>query len=179
MAFNQRELIEEIKAQYLEEDNDRPWIVAFSGGKDSTTLLQLVWYALLEIHTSDLKRSVYVICNNTLVENPTVLKFVERQLKDIQKAANEQSLPIIVDQTKPRVEDTFWVNLIGKGYPAPNNMFRWCTERLKITPTTRYIQEKISAFGEVIILMGTRSAESSTRSNGSETILCPMLRPFP
>jgi DNA sulfur modification protein DndC len=164
MAFNQRELIEEIKAQYLEEDNDRPWIVAFSGGKDSTTLLQLVWYALLEIHTSDLKRSVYVICNNTLVENPTVLKFVERQLKDIQKAANEQSLPIIVDQTKPRVEDTFWVNLIGKGYPAPNNMFRWCTERLKITPTTRYIQEKISAFGEVIILMGTRSAESSTRS---------------
>ncbi|WNJ17168.1 DNA phosphorothioation system sulfurtransferase DndC [Pontibacter sp. G13] len=164
MAFDQRFLLDEMKEQYLACDNNRPWIVAFSGGKDSTTLLQLLWYALQEIDSTDRKRQVYIICNNTLVENPSVLKFVEEQLSAIQKAATDQGMPFIVDQTRPRVEDSFWVNLIGKGYPAPNNMFRWCTERLKINPTTRYIQEKISDFGEVIILMGTRSAESSNRA---------------
>lgn len=164
MAFNHKELIAEIQEQYLSDDNNRPWIVAFSGGKDSTALLQLVWYALLDLPPTDRKRIVYIICNNTLVENPKVLQFVEKQLEAIKMMAKDQGMPFIVDQTRPRVEDSFWVNLIGKGYPAPNNMFRWCTERLKINPTTRYIQEKISDFGEVIILMGTRSAESATRA---------------
>ncbi len=164
MAFNHKELLEDIKDQYLADDHNRPWIVAFSGGKDSTTLLQLVWIAIKEIPAELRTRDIYVICNNTLVENPQVLDFVHRQLDAIGKAAMEQSLPITVDQTTPRLEDTFWINLIGKGYPAPNNQFRWCTDRLKIKPTTRYIQEKINKHGEVIILIGTRFDESATRA---------------
>lgn len=164
MAFNYRELKEEVKEQYLEEDGNRPWIVAFSGGKDSTMLLQIVWYALQELPRELLSRPIYVICNNTLVENPRILEFVDRQLKAIAKASVDQGLPIVVDQTTPQLEDSFWVNLIGKGYPAPNNMFRWCTERLKIRPTTLYIQNKISEHGEAIILIGTRSDESATRA---------------
>ena len=39
-------------------------------------------------------------------------------------------------------------------------MFRWCTERLQISPTTKYITEKISKHGEAVILIGTRSDES-------------------
>src|SRR5262249_35821584 len=66
--------------------------------------------------------------------------------------------------TIPKLEDTFWVNLIGRGYPAPGTMFRWCTERLKINPTTRFITERISEAGEVVILLGTRSAESANRA---------------
>ncbi|MCX2741459.1 DNA phosphorothioation system sulfurtransferase DndC [Pontibacter anaerobius] len=165
MAFNKRELVAEIKEQYLEEDEGRPWIVAFSGGKDSTTLLMLVWEAMLELTEVERKtRTVYIICNNTLVENPQVLTFVNKQLEVLREKAVEQGLPIIVDHTTPRLDDSFWVNLVGRGYPAPNNMFRWCTERLKISPTTHYIKEKISEHGEVIILLGTRSDESSNRA---------------
>lgn len=164
MAFDYHQLKNEIKEQYLEDDGNRPWIVAFSGGKDSTMLLQVLWYALQEFPPELLTRPIYVICNNTLVENPHILEFVDRQLKAIAKSSVDQRLPIVVDQTTPRLEDSFWVNLIGKGYPAPNSMFRWCTERLKIRPTTRYIQDKISEHGEVIILIGTRSDESVTRA---------------
>ncbi|MEJ0106151.1 MAG: DNA phosphorothioation system sulfurtransferase DndC [Bacteroidota bacterium] len=66
------------------------------------------------------------------------------------------------------MENTFWVNLIGKGYPAPNNSFRWCTERLKISPTTEFIKRKISEVGQAIILLGTRKDESSLRSRSIE-----------
>ena len=159
-----KDIIEEIKDQYLEDDNNRPWIIAFSGGKDSTLMLQLAWQALQKIPSEFRSRKVYVICNNTLVENPTVLTYVDEILAKIQKGAVEQGMPITVDQTTPQLEDTFWVNLIGKGYPAPNNMFRWCTERLKISPTTKYITDKISKHGEAVILIGTRSDESISRA---------------
>lgn len=165
MAFNKRELLEEIKEQFLDDDNRRPWIVAFSGGKDSTTLLMLVWEAVVQLNEIERKaRQIYVICNNTLVENPRVLQFVNRHLELIQQKAIELNLPIKVDHTTPQLENSFWVNLIGKGYPAPNNTFRWCTERLKISPTTQYIKDKIADFGEAIILIGTRSDESSARA---------------
>lgn len=155
---------EEIIDQYLYDENPRPWIIGFSGGKDSTMLLQLVWCALKKIPSELLTREIYVICNDTMVENPHIVDFINRTLDNITKAAAEQSLPFIVRQTTPRLEDTFWVNLVGKGYPAPNNTFRWCTERLKINPTTQFIKSKIDERGEVIILLGTRSAESQNRA---------------
>jgi len=164
MNINYKELLEEIKEQYLELDNNRPWIVGFSGGKDSTLLLQLVWYAVKALPKELRQRYIYVVCNNTLVENPLIISYTEEVLNKIGKAAKEQSMPVIVHRTTPKLEDTFWVNLIGKGYPAPNNLFRWCTERLKISPTTRFILEKINDDGEVIILLGTRSEESSSRA---------------
>lgn len=157
-------IISEIQEQYFEDDNNRPWIVGFSGGKDSTMLLQLVWYALREYPAELRKRKIHVVCNNTLVENPKILEYTEKVLNKIQKSAVEQSMPVTVNRTIPKLEDTFWVNLIGKGYPAPNSIFRWCTERMKINPTTKFILEKISEEGEVIILLGTRSDESSARA---------------
>jgi DNA sulfur modification protein DndC len=156
----------EIIDQYLYDENpDRPWIIGFSGGKDSTALLQVVWYALKKV-PAELRwpRDIYVVCNDTLVENPKVVDFVDGVLNQIEKEATSQSMPIYVIRTKPKLEDTFWLNVIGKGYPAPNKIFRWCTERLKINPTTRFIQEKVSEKGEVIILLGTREAESGNRA---------------
>jgi len=157
-------IISEIQEQYFEDDNNRPWILGFSGGKDSTMLLQLVWYALKELPAESRQRKIHVVCNNTLVENPKILEYTEKVLDRIQRTAVEKSMPITVNRTTPKLEDTFWVNLIGKGYPAPNNIFRWCTERMKINPTTKFILEKINEDGEVIILLGTRSDESSKRA---------------
>ena len=155
----------EIIDQYLyDEDKKRPWVIGFSGGKDSTMMLQVVWNALKSIAPELRQRQIYVICNDTLVENPHIITYIDRVLKAIQKAANEKAMPIIVEKTLPRLEDTFWVKLIGKGYPAPNSIFRWCTERLKISPTSKFVIDKVNENGEVIILIGTRSDESATRS---------------
>ena len=135
----------EILDQYVNDENPRPWIIAFSGGKDSTLLLCLVWNALGRLEPTSRTRTIHVVCNNTLVENPILLKYIEKQLCLIRRAAIEQSMPITVEHTTPSLQDTFWVNLIGRGYAAPNSIFRWCTERLKIKPTTQYIKGKVSS----------------------------------
>jgi DNA sulfur modification protein DndC len=165
MSLNISHLENEIIDQYLyDEHPTRPWIIGFSGGKDSTMLLQVVWNALKKIEPILLTRQIYVVCNDTLVENPRIVKFISKTLKRIQKEANINNFPIIVEETTPKLDDSFWVRLIGLGYPAPNKFYRWCTERLKINPTTRLITEKIGENGAAIILLGTRSDESSNRA---------------
>lgn len=158
-------IISELEDQYLMSDDSlRPWIIGFSGGKDSTALLQLVWLALKNIPHELRNRKVYVVCNDTLVENPVITDYVFDVMKKIQGAAVEQGLPVEVQKTIPRLEDTFWVNIIGRGYPVPNNAFRWCTDKMKIKPTSRFIIEQVAQNGEAIILLGTRSAESANRA---------------
>lgn len=163
-------IIDEILDQYMYADTtSRPWIIGFSGGKDSTVLLTLVWMALQKIKETipmpfQLRRPIYVVCNDTLVENPIISSYVDNVLSQIEKAAREQDMPIFVRKTIPRLEDTFWVNVIGKGYPVPNTAFRWCTERMKIKPTARFIVEQVDECGEAIVLIGTRKAESATRA---------------
>lgn len=163
-----QEAIAEIKSEYIESNSNKPWIIGFSGGKDSTAVLTLVWRALEEIIQSGyelpLRRPVYVVCNDTLVENPIILNYVDEVLDKIEIAAREQNLPIYVRKTTPRLEESFWVNIIGKGYPVPNNTFRWCTDKLKVRPTSKFISEQVSEYGEAIILIGTRLSESISRS---------------
>jgi DNA sulfur modification protein DndC len=168
MAFDKHELEHEILEQYREDDGNIPWIIGFSGGKDSTMLLQLVWYALQDELRGLRQRPIYVVCNNTLVENPKIIQYTDKVLQLIERAAMEQGMPVYVKKTTPRLEDTFWVNLLGKGYPAPNNTFRWCTERLKINPTSEFIKSTISEVGQAIILLGTRKDESSSRAKSIE-----------
>lgn len=162
-------IISEIIDQYAYADqSERPWIIGFSGGKDSTVLLMLVWIALQRIRNGmpypyQLKRKVYVVCNDTMVENPIIANYVEDVLSKITEAARDQDLPIIVQKTTPKLEETFWINVIGKGYPVPNNAFRWCTDKLKIRPTSSFLLEQIDEKGEAIVLLGTRYDESANR----------------
>ena len=163
-------IIDEILDQYMYADTtDRPWIIGFSGGKDSTVLLTLVWLALRKIKENivtpfQLRRHIYVVCNDTMVENPIISSYVDDVLALIEKKALDENLPIFVRKTVPRLEDSFWVNVIGKGYPVPNTAFRWCTDKLKIKPTARFITDQVDECGEAIILIGTRKAESATRA---------------
>ncbi|MEW6126192.1 MAG: DNA phosphorothioation system sulfurtransferase DndC [Acidobacteriota bacterium] len=156
----------EIITQY--KADDRPWIVGFSGGKDSTTLLQMVFNALKSLSKSELRKEIHVLCNDTLVENPAVVRFIDDTLDKIRRAGEKLKLPITVAKVTPTLADSFWVNLIGKGYPSPNRFFRWCTERMKINPTSEYIK-KVTSDGEAIILLGTRKAESSNRAQSMKS----------
>ena len=156
------EAIDEIKFAY--QLDNRPWILGYSGGKDSTTTLQLVWQALLEIPEEKRVKHICVISSDTLVENPMIKAYLIENHWKINQEAQRQGLPITADILRPITNETFWVNLIGRGYAAPNQRFRWCTNRLKIKTSTRFIQTKISKYGEVVVVLGTRKKESSARA---------------
>lgn len=154
-----KELVKEV----YQSDN-RPWVVGFSGGKDSTAVVQLVFQALSELDSSVLKKKVYVISSDTLVETPLIIDKITRTLGRIQQKAIELGLPFETQKVRPKVEQTFWASIIGKGYPTPRQKFRWCTDRLKIDPANRFILDKVDQFGEVVMLLGVRDSESSTRA---------------
>jgi DNA sulfur modification protein DndC len=140
-----------------------PWVIGYSGGKDSTATLQLVWSAIHRLPKEQRTKKIHVISTDTLVENPIVAIWVTNSLKAMTEAALAQEMPIVPHRLVPAVEDRFWVNLIGKGYPAPRPMFRWCTSRLKINASNKFITELANRSGEAILVLGTRRAESAAR----------------
>jgi len=155
-------LHEEIRNLYAADDV--PWIIGYSGGKDSTATVQLTWNAIAELPSDQRKKTVYVISTDTLVENPVVAEWVHSSMGAIEDAANSQNMPFMQKMLYPSVDESFWVNLIGRGYPAPRPRFRWCTERLKIKPSNRFISEIVTQNGEAILCIGARKAESIARA---------------
>lgn len=155
------DIYSEIREVYL--GNARPWVIGYSGGKDSTTALQLVWYALAELPEEERKYPVYVISSDTLVETPVIVNYITGTLERLEATAREQKMPFQTDIVRPKIDDTFWVNLIGRGYPAPYTRFRWCTDRMKIRPANEFVLDRVAEHGEVIMVLGVRRGESATR----------------
>jgi len=154
---------DDLRDEYL-QPHDHPWIIGFSGGKDSTLVAHLVIEMLLGLSPDDRRRPVHIVSNDTLVESPLVLQHMASVQSEIAAAARAWGLPVKTVTTRPEPDATFWVNLIGRGYPSPNRSFRWCTDRMKIQPTSRYIRAQAAASGEVILLLGVRRSESATRA---------------
>ena len=155
------EIHETIQQTYLADE--RPWVIGYSGGKDSTTALQLIWYAVAQLPDEQQTKPIYVISSDTLVETPKIVNHITSTLENINEYAQRENLPFEAHKVYPNVSDSFFVNLIGRGYPAPNQTFRWCTERLKIYPADEFIVDRVSEHGEVIVILGARKAESKTR----------------
>ena len=151
-------------------EHSEPWIVAYSGGKDSTLLLQLVWDAVAAAEPEKRSRQVYVVANDTLVESPLVIDHLKKSVAVIREAANRAGLPISAQITKPYIDQTFWVNVIGRGYIPPTRNFRWCTDRMKIQPTNRMMAKIVKRHGGAILLVGTRRAESQNRSRNMDKL---------
>lgn len=159
IASIQAELLDEYQAEH-----SYPWIIGFSGGKDSTVVVQFVLEMLLALPPKRRTRPVHIVANDTLVEAPLVANHLDRMLHKIRTAGETLRLPLSVVKTTPKTDQTFWVNLIGRGYPAPSRTFRWCTDRMKIQPTSHYIRSQAAANGQVILLLGVRREESATRA---------------
>lgn len=154
---------DDIRAIYAADQ--RPWVIGFSGGKDSTAVCRLVFEALVGLPPEKRTKPVFIVSSDTLVETPLVVGLIKDALQKMRNSASEQGLPIhVAEPVTPKLGETFWVNLIGKGYPAPTRQFRWCTERMKIDPTSEFIKDKVAAFGEVVIVLGSRMQESSSRA---------------
>lgn len=141
----------------------QPWVIGYSGGKDSTTVLQMIWNALAELPSEERQKPVFVIASDTKVETPVIVDYIDQTLRRINEASHQAGMPFRAEKVMPTLNNSFWVNLIGRGYPAPTSRFRWCTERMKIEPANRFIAEKVGQYGEVIMVLGVRQTESSTR----------------
>lgn len=144
--------------------DDIPWVVGYSGGKDSTAVLQLIWNAIASLTPEKRHKTIYVITTDTKVENPIVSLWVRKSLEIMKVSAQKQEMPIEPHLLQPSVKESFWVCLIGRGYPSPRRGFRWCTDRLKIQPVNHFIREMVRKHGETIIILGIRKAESMARA---------------
>jgi DNA sulfur modification protein DndC len=157
-----RDIRDTLSQLYLEDD--RPWLVGFSGGKDSTMLASLIFDAVLSIPAAQRKKPVSVLCTDTRVEIPAIVEMVEGTLARMHKFSQQNSLSVEVNLLRPPPEQSFWVNVIGRGYPPPNRTFRWCTQRLKIDPVTVFVNQRLGHWSEAILHLGARRAESSSRA---------------
>lgn len=159
-------LMETVRNLYLADDI--PWVIGYSGGKDSTATLQLVWLAIKDLPAAQRKKTIHIINTDTMVESPVVAKWAQDSLLRMKHAADSEDLPFVPYRLTPEYDNTFWVNLIGRGYPFPRKKFRWCTDRLKIQPVNKFVKEQIAEHGEIIMVLGTRKAESSARARSMD-----------
>ena len=139
----------------LEKTSAKKIVVAYSGGKDSTVLLHLC------IEFARKKPIKLVILHgNTLVENPLIRDYCDKFLANLHEWSKKEKIDIETVIYTPNPDRTFWVNLIGKGYPMPHFRFRWCQKHLKIKPAEKVLKE----IGGVL-LVGMRIDESTDRKN--------------
>ena len=157
------EIIEEMRVVYSHDK--RPWLIGFSGGKDSTVLCCLVFEMLRRLPVEDINKKVYIVSSDTMVENPLVGQY----MRNMSVLIGEKGTNLKIESTviTPEIDKTFWSCLIGLGYPTPEAPgFRWCTDKLKIRPLNKYVLDTISENGEIVMLLGVRKAESSYRARG-------------
>jgi DNA sulfur modification protein DndC len=157
----------QIRDEYV-QPHSHPWIIGFSGGKDSTIVTQLVAEVILDLPKEMRTRKIFILYNDTKVESPVFQEYVTKRLNQIDEGLKALDVPISVITTTPPPDESFWFNLLGKGYPAPNRSFRWCMDRLKIEPTSGFIKEKVKEAGMAILLLGVRKTESISRAQRIE-----------
>ena len=162
MPAHYSEIKSNLQRLYLEDE--RPWLVGFSGGKDSSMVASLLFDIVLELPPEKRTKPVVVLCTDTRVEIPAIVEMLETTLAQMQKCATQHNLPIEIHLLRPPADQSFWVNVIGRGYPPPNRVFRWCTSRLKIDPMSDFIEKWIGKNGEAVLHLGARRAESASRA---------------
>jgi len=128
------------------------WYVMYSGGKDSTAALVLTLEAL-----KDTDASVEVLYCDTQLEIPTLYQFAQEFIGFLATRGVKTTV------LTPDPEESFWVLVIGKGYPMPHNGFRWCTARLKVRPVERYMETVAEQESQGLVVTGVRFGESDAR----------------
>jgi DNA sulfur modification protein DndC len=145
-----------IRQEYLSSSD--PWFMGYSGGKDSSALLKLLFLALQGLPRTS--KPVTVIYCDTGVEIPFVRSHVVNTLAGVEREATANHVPLSVEVASPHVSDRYFVKVIGRGYPPPSNKFRWCTDRLRVKP----VAQVLSRAGQAsTVLLGVRYGESVER----------------
>jgi len=139
------------------------WVVAFSGGKDSTTVATLLMH-LMETGQVQAPERFTVVFADTGMEAPPLFFAALETLKTL---ANRGVQTQVV---RPALDERFFVYMLGRGVPPPKNGFRWCTRLLKVKPTDLALAGVRHATGEKMLLFtGVREGESAVRDKSITT----------
>jgi DNA sulfur modification protein DndC len=149
----------EVTAEAIKARFSAHWIVAFSGGKDSSAALKVFLAGYKR--ASVLLRQVTVIYCDTGVENPVLDMYVKMLLLEMEFEFCRTHSPVATLLLKAPVQDRFFVRIIGRGYPPPTNSFRWCTTGLRINPVSKFIEKHDPK--NTVVVLGLRGAESRQR----------------
>src|SRR2546423_4663743 len=85
------EIYQEVRDVYLRFP--QPWVIGYSGGKDSTTVLQLVWKAIERLKAKERKKPIFVIASDTKVETPVIVSYIDTTLRLVNERARAAGLP--------------------------------------------------------------------------------------
>jgi DNA sulfur modification protein DndC len=134
-----------------------PWVVGFSGGKDSTIIVHIVVEA---IRKGARLNKVYVVYEDTLLEHPQLKQSALELLNSLIRVS-ENELDGIVEPVivRPAPGEDFISMMVLRGYPAPGPRFRWCTRVLKLKPLLRFVR----GLEHFAMVSGVRLNESSYR----------------
>jgi DNA sulfur modification protein DndC len=133
------------------------WMIAYSGGKDSSATASFVTWA---IHTGQIKapESLTILYADTRQELQPLWSVAQLFMDKLRgQGFNAQTV-------LPELDERFYVYMLGRGVPPPSNRFRWCTEKIKITPMERALEARRAETGEKFLgLTGVRLGESAQR----------------
>ena len=156
------DIIEEMT--YVYKHDNRPWLIGYSGGKDSSLLVSLVIEVVMRLPEYERNKKIFIVTSDTGVENPIVKNYMHTSSEKINEFSRRINANIQADIIYPDVSQSYWNLVIGLGYPTPEPPgFRWCTERLKIIPMNKYTNDIIEKYGQIVLLLGVRKAESLAR----------------
>lgn len=135
------------------------WAMAWSWGKDSTTLVTLV-IQLIKTGQIPAPETLTVFAADTRLElTPLWLSanVLKKQMEDC---------GVRVEIVTADLDNRFLVYILGRGVPPPSNTMRWCTGQIKIEPMEAAVQRFISdKAGDVLMLTGVRIGESAVRDD--------------
>lgn len=131
---------EEMKKVYLSRNC---CFVGYSGGKDSSAMLTLLWDAIAELPKEERTKPIHILTSEVEVETPAMTAYISRTLQKIQENAEKQNLPFVVHSVQPSMKESYWYKVIGRGVlpPSGNSRLRWCTDSLKVKPMQRKMKE--------------------------------------
>jgi DNA sulfur modification protein DndC len=134
------------------------WVVAYSGGKDSSATVAFVAWAIKNSEVIP-PASLTVLYADTRQELPPLQQSAMRLLGDLKQDG------ITTQVVTPALDDRYFVYMLGRGVPPPNNMtLRWCTPQLKIEPMHAALNELRQQTGQkLLMLTGVRLGESAAR----------------
>lgn len=135
------------------------YAVAWSAGKDSTTLLTLIVHLVQAGHLPKPKK-LYVFYADTRQELPPIQLAAEQIMHKLREL---DWIEVIV--VRAPLDKRFMVYILGRGVPPPNNnTLRWCTRQIKVEPMAAALEAALDQLpGTALMLTGVREGESAIR----------------
>lgn len=147
-----------------------PIVVAWSSGKDSSTVLCLAIETALELLGQGLQPMIVVTTSDTLVESPEIRIHIYAEAKKLVKYGRDRGLDISFYVSKPSLMSTFQLKILtGRGLPSYAGGNADCSVNYKVNPqhTLRnrlFAKWRKANLPEPVTLLGTRISESERRA---------------